>query len=51
MNSRIEEWGKKWVERFNELSEKYEFPYYTQSPLNLVEDEVEIMFVGNAFQN
>lgn len=35
MNSRIEEWGKKWVERFNELSEKYEFPYYTQSPIEL----------------
>ena len=46
MKSRIEEWGKKWVKRFNELSGKYEFPYYTQSPLNLVEDEVEIMFVG-----
>ena len=51
MNSRIEEKKKKWVERFNELSEKYEVPYYTQSPLNLVGDEVEIMFVGNAFQN
>lgn len=46
IKSRIEEWGKKWVKRFNELSGKYEFPYYTQSPLNLVEDEVEIMFVG-----
>ena len=33
-NIRIKEWGEKWVERFNELSAKYEVPYYTQSPLN-----------------
>ena len=42
-NSMIEEWGKKWVERFNELSGKYEIPYYTQSPLNMVGDEIEII--------
>lgn len=45
-NIRIKEWGEKWVERFNELSAKYEVPYYTQSPLNLVGDGVDIMFVG-----
>lgn len=46
MNTKIEEWGKKWVECFNELSAKYEVPYYTQSPLNLVGEKVDIMFVG-----
>lgn len=45
-NIRIKEWGEKWVERFNELSAKYEVPYYTQSPLNLVGDRIDIMFVG-----
>ena len=46
MNTRIEKWGKKWAERFNELSAKYNVPYYTQSPLSLVGEEVDIMFVG-----
>ena len=45
-NIRIKEWGEKWVERFNELSAKYEVPYYTQSPLNLIGDRIDIMFVG-----
>lgn len=45
-NIRIKEWGEKWVERFNELSAKYEVPYYTQSPLNLVGDGADIMSVG-----
>lgn len=45
-NIRIKEWGEKWVERFNELSAKYEVPYYTQSPLNLVGNGADIMFVG-----
>lgn len=40
-NIRIKEWGEKWVERFNELSTKYEVPYYTQSPLNLLGDGID----------
>ena len=46
MNPKVEGWGRKWVGRFNELSAKYEVPYYTQSPLNLVGDEVDLMFIG-----
>ncbi|MCD8303768.1 MAG: uracil-DNA glycosylase family protein [Prevotellaceae bacterium] len=42
----LEEWGQKWVPTFNELSEKYNTVYYTQSPLDHIEDDVEVMLIG-----
>lgn len=46
MKQEIKEWAEIWVPKFNELSKTYNVPYYTQSPLDKIEDEVDIMFVG-----
>lgn len=44
--SLLRKWSEKWVPLFNRLSEKYTNPYYTQSPLNAVEEDIDLMFVG-----
>lgn len=46
MKEEIRTWAEKWVPRFNKLSKTYNVPYYTQSPLCKVANEVDIMFVG-----
>lgn len=46
MKQEIKDWADKWTSRFNKLSEAYDAPYYTQSPLEKIEGEVDIMFVG-----
>ncbi len=43
---KLEEWSQKWVPTFNELSEKYNTVYYTQSPLDRIERDVEVMLIG-----
>ena len=39
-------WSKEWTEKFNNLSETYHNPYYTQSPLDAIEETVDVLFVG-----
>ncbi len=39
-------WSGKWIPLFNELSKTYNTPYYTQSPLDKVDGDVDVMFVG-----
>lgn len=46
MKEEIRTWAEKWVPHFNKLSQTYNVPYYTQSPLCKVENDVDIMFVG-----
>ena len=46
MNDRIKSWAEKYVPKFNELSKKYHTTYYTQSPLNVVGEDVETMIIG-----
>lgn len=42
----LKEWSELWIPKFNELSQKYNTPYYTQSPLNVIETDIELMVVG-----
>lgn len=42
----LEAWSRKWTPRFNALSAKYNTPYYTQSPLCAIADEVDVLFAG-----
>lgn len=46
LQKQITAWAEKYVPKFNELSKKYETSYYTQSPLSVVCDSVELMVVG-----
>lgn len=46
INEEIVEWAKKYVPIFNELSTKYQTPYYTQSPLSVLENHVDCMIIG-----
>lgn len=46
MQEEIVDWAEKNVKKFNELSQKYETSYYTQSPLSAVGEDVELMVVG-----
>ena len=42
----LKEWSEKWTKQFNELSQTHNTPYYTQSPLNVIETDVELMVIG-----
>ena len=42
----IVKWAEKYVPEFNKLSEKYNTSYYTQSPLNCIDGEVDLMLIG-----
>lgn len=42
----IVKWAEKYVPEFNKLSEKYNTSYYTQSPLNCIDGEVDLMIIG-----
>ena len=46
MKEEIKDWADRWIPRFNQLSETYNVPYYTQSPLCKIDGDVDIMFVG-----
>ena len=39
-------WANEYVPRFNKLSEQFKTHYYTQSPLNSINDTVELMIIG-----
>jgi len=42
----IVKWAEKYVPEFNKLSEEYNTSYYTQSPLNCIDGEVDLMLIG-----
>ena len=42
----LKEWSELWVPQLNELSKDLNNPYYTQSPLDAVEENIDVMFVG-----
>ena len=42
----IVNWANEYIPRFNELSKQYNTHYYTQSPLNSINDTVELMIIG-----
>lgn len=42
----IVKWAEKYVPEFNKLSSLYNTSYYTQSPLNCIDDEVDLMIIG-----
>lgn len=42
----LKEWSELWVPKLNELSKDFNNPYYTQSPLDAVEENIDVMFVG-----
>lgn len=46
IQERLKEWANKYVPKFNELSKKYQTYYYTQSPLNTIEEDVDVMIIG-----
>lgn len=46
MNTELLMWSRKHVPKFNELSEKYNTAYYTQSPLEKTDGHADLMFVG-----
>ncbi len=46
VQEKILDWAEKYVPQFNNLSKLYHTPYYTQSPLNCIENEVDIMIIG-----
>ena len=46
MKKELREWAEKYVPQFNELAQKYNTCYYTQSPLDKVETSPELMVIG-----
>lgn len=46
MKKGLREWAEKYVPMFNELAQKYNTSYYTQSPLDKVEASPELMVIG-----
>ncbi len=46
INEQIIKWANVYVPKFNELSELYKTPYYTQSPLDSINGQVDLMAIG-----
>lgn len=46
INEQIIRWANKYVPNFNDLSKLYATPYYTQSPLNSINQQVDLMVIG-----
>lgn len=46
IHERIVDWAEKYVPIFNELSDKYNTYFYTQSPLNEINAPVDTMIIG-----
>lgn len=42
----IVNWAQEYVPRFNDLSKQFKTHYYTQSPLNSINDTIELMIIG-----
>ena len=45
-HEKIVNWANEYVPRFNELSKQFKTHYYTQSPLNSINDDIELMIIG-----
>lgn len=46
IQEQIVRWANKYIPKFNELSEKHKTPYYTQSPLDIISQPVDLMIIG-----
>ena len=46
IQEQITDWAEKHVPTFNKLSEQYKTPYYTQSPLNEINQPIDLMVIG-----
>lgn len=46
IHEQISKWANKYVPKFNNLSKLYSTPYYTQSPLDLIDSQVDLMIIG-----
>ena len=46
IHEEILNWANKYVRRFNELSKQFNTHYYTQSPLNSINDTIDLMIIG-----
>lgn len=46
IQEQIVRWANKSISKFNELSEKHKTPYYTQSPLDIISQPVDLMIIG-----
>lgn len=46
IQEQIIRWADKYVPKFNELSERYKTPFYTQSPLDVINQQTELMIIG-----
>ncbi|WP_462135516.1 hypothetical protein [Porphyromonas endodontalis] len=46
IQEQITDWAEKYVPTFNKLSEQYKTPYYTQSPLNEINQPIDLMVIG-----
>lgn len=42
----MKDWAKTYTQKFNLLSEQYNTSFYTQSPLNVINNTVELMVIG-----
>ena len=46
IQEQIVRWANKSISKFYELSEKHKTPYYTQSPLDIISQPVDLMIIG-----
>ena len=46
MKENLLAWSREYIPLYNQLSEKYHVPYYTQSPLSGITDTIDYMFIG-----
>lgn len=46
IHEQVIKWANKYVPKFNNLSKLYSTPYYTQSPLDSINQQVDLMIIG-----
>ena len=46
IHEQVIKWANKYVPQFNNLSKLYSTPYYTQSPLDSINQQVDLMIIG-----
>ena len=46
LQNKLVDWSKKYVPYFRKLAEKYNSTYYTQSPLDVIENSPELLIIG-----
>ena len=47
----LKEWSELWVPKLNELSKDLNNPFYTQSPLDAVEENIDVIVKKKWFEN